>query len=68
MKKVLILGLIFAMLLSICSCIKLKTLTCDGCGKEVEVAESSNMNDEWIIYCEECNEEFFGDDPLLGGK
>ena len=33
--------------------------------KEVEVSESSNMEEDWIIYCAECNEELFDGDPLL---
>ncbi|MBR5479159.1 MAG: hypothetical protein IKU84_03190 [Clostridia bacterium] len=68
MKKILIFALLAALLISVCGCVKMKTLVCDGCQKEVQVAESSNMTDEWIIYCEECNEKFFGDDPLFGGK
>lgn len=43
-----------------------KILHCDHCGEEVEVKESSNMEEDWIIYCEKCNEELFADDPLLG--
>ncbi len=33
-----------------------KTLTCDGCGKLVEVEADSNMTDEWILFCAECGE------------
>ena len=69
MKKKLCLILAFVLMLSVfVGCGKMKTLKCDGCGTEVEVKESSNMTDEWIIYCEKCNEEFFGDDPLLGNN
>ena len=45
---------------------KTKILHCDHCGTEIKVSESSNMEEDWIIYCETCNEELFGDDPLLG--
>lgn len=68
MKKLLCLIITSALIFALCGCIKMKTLSCDGCGTEVSVRESSNMTDEWIIYCEECNEEFFGDNPLLSGK
>ena len=34
-----------------------KTLHCDGCNKEIEVKESSAMEEDWIIYCDECNEK-----------
>ena len=77
MKKVLLLLLIAALLLTalagcgktnILSPAKTKTLHCDACSKAVEVEEDSNMEEEWIIYCPECNEKLFGDDPLLSGK
>ena len=32
-----------------------KTLHCDLCGKEVSA--DSNMDEDWIIYCEECEPE-----------
>ena len=66
MKKVLVLLLVACMLLAVVGCGRTKTLHCDGCGKEVTVKEDSNMEEDWIIYCEQCNEELFGDDPLLG--
>ena len=69
MKKVLLALLIATLLLTaLAGCGKTKTLHCDNCNKEVAVEEDSNMEEEWIIYCEECNEELFGDDPLLSGK
>lgn len=65
MKK--FIAILLALLLTryLCSC-SAKDLTCDRCGKSVVVSESSNMEEDWIIYCAECNEELFGDDPLLG--
>ena len=67
LKKVLVILSVLALLLSLAACGAAKILTCDGCGAEVKVKESSNMEEDWIIYCASCNEEFFGDDPLLGG-
>lgn len=67
MKKLLCFLVILVALLTLCSC-KAKTLHCDACGKEVTVKESSNMEEDWIIYCDECNEKLFATDPLLGGK
>lgn len=64
MKKVILTILILLMILSMASC-KTKTLHCDHCGAEVTVKESSNMEEDWIIYCAECNEELFDGDPLL---
>ena len=42
-----------------------KTLHCDGCNKELKVSKSSNMEEDWIIFCEDCEEEVFGDEPLV---
>ena len=64
-KISLILALLFV-LLSLTACGKTKALHCDHCGTEITVAESNQMEEDWIIYCAECNEELFGDDPILG--
>ncbi len=32
-------------------------LHCDNCGKEIEVPEDSGMNEDWILYCAECEKE-----------
>lgn len=69
MKK--FIGIIFVVVcvfLVMTGCGKTKTLHCDNCNKEVEVKEKSNMTEDWIIYCETCNEELFGDDPILGNN
>ncbi len=68
MKKLSIILLVSFILLSLSACGKTKILHCDGCNREVKVKQDSNMEEDWIIYCEECNEEFFGDDPLLGNN
>lgn len=61
-----VLALTAALVLLLCGCGAAKILHCDGCGKELRVKASSNMEEDWILYCDACNEEFFGDDPLLG--
>ncbi len=61
-----ILCLVLILTLLLCSCGEKKTLHCDNCGIEVSVDADSNMEEDWTIYCEECNEELFGDDPVLG--
>ena len=38
---------------------------CDGCGCELTVEADSNMTDEWIIYCHDCEVKFFGEDGLV---
>ena len=45
-----------------------KTLHCDNCGTIVTVEQASNMEESWIIYCGPCNEELFGDHPILGNS
>lgn len=69
MKKCIITALLSALILALllCGC-KTKTLHCDHCNKEVVVSENSNMEENWALYCAECNEELFGDDPVLGAK
>lgn len=65
-KKAIVFLSLFALIFALAACAT-KILHCDSCGKEVQVKESSNMEEDWIIYCAECNESLFGDDPLLGG-
>ena len=67
MKKAIVLTLAVLLALgSLTACDPTKILHCDHCGKEVSVKLSSNMEEDWIIYCAQCNEELFADDPLLG--
>ena len=64
MKKILIALMILLALLTMFGC-KTKTLHCDHCGKEVAVEESSNMEEDWIIYCAACNKALFGEEGLV---
>lgn len=57
MKKVLCVILVAILALAMAGCQKTKTLHCDGCDKEITVKEDSNMNEDWIVYCEECEPE-----------
>ena len=54
MKKLICLVLAMLTALSLAGCAK-KILHCDGCGAEVQVRQSSNMEEDWIILCEDCN-------------
>lgn len=67
MKQTISLLLLALSLLSLSGCAA-RELTCDGCGRKVTVNADSNMEEDWIIYCGDCNEELFGDDPLLGDQ
>ncbi len=57
MKKIIALIMAISMLSFLASCGEKKILTCDGCNKEVEVEASSNMTDEWTVYCSDCEKE-----------
>ena len=67
MKRGIAFALVMILVLTLFgACGQAKILHCDHCGAEVKVRESSNMEEDWIIYCETCNAELFGDDPILG--
>ena len=68
MKQLMFLLLMMIFLLFSAACGEPKVLHCDNCDAEVTVDASSNMEDDWSIYCEACNEELFGDDPVLNGE
>lgn len=55
MKKLIILLLTTVLAIMLISCGKV-TLHCDGCGKEVRA--DSKMDEDWIIFCKECEPEF----------
>ena len=57
LKKIILSLAILACILSTAACSgEKKQLTCDGCGKVVEVNADSNMEEDWIIFCDECGE------------
>ena len=64
MKKKIICLLVVVLLLSLVGCGK-RTVTCDNCGKDIQVPASSNVSDEWILYCGTCEVELFGEDGLI---
>lgn len=68
MKKVVFVFALMICLLTMVGCTATKTLHCDNCDKEVKVKKDSNMEESWVVYCDECNEDLFGDNPLLNVK
>ncbi|MBE6587116.1 MAG: hypothetical protein E7647_01725 [Ruminococcaceae bacterium] len=54
MKKIIVLVLAVSMLCFLGSCGEKKILHCDSCNKEVEVDASSNMDEDWTVFCSEC--------------
>ena len=60
MKKIFCILMTLTLAFTLTACGKTKVLHCDNCGTEVAVKESSNMEEGWIIYCQDCNERLFG--------
>ena len=54
MKKLILLLLAFVLAVSLLACGKV-TLHCDGCGKEVR--GDAKMNEDWIVFCKDCEPE-----------
>lgn len=53
-KKLTLLVLLVLCVLALVGCKKTKTLHCDGCGKEVQVDANSNLTEDSIILCKDC--------------
>ena len=65
-SKLVCLLLALVLVLALIGCGKeMRTVTCDHCGKGVEVEADSNITDEWILYCRDCEVELFGEDGLV---
>jgi hypothetical protein len=60
MKLTRILALVLALCALLCGCKEERIVKCDRCGKELTIDADSNMTDEWIIFCNECELEAFG--------
>ena len=57
--------LLMAAILSACGgSVAMRTVHCDHCGKEISIPEDSNMTDDWILYCTDCEKEL-GLDNLI---
>ena len=66
-RKLLCVLLALAMLL-LSGCGKeTRTITCDGCGQEITVDADSNITDEWIVFCQTCEQELFGGTGVVEG-
>ena len=66
MKRIFCFILCLVMLLGICAgCGATKIVICDHCGAEITIDADSNMDDSWIIFCKECEEELWGEDGMV---
>lgn len=57
MKKMWIALLAVAALLSMAACGEQRTVSCDRCGTDIRVEKDSNITDDWIVFCEDCEAE-----------
>ena len=64
MKRILCFLLAVLMLALLAGCAT-KTVHCDACGDEITVEAKSNIEEDWIIFCKTCEEENFGDNPVV---
>ena len=60
----LLLLIVLAAALLLVGCGATKTLHCDRCGKELKVSADSNMEEDWTIYCSDC-EKALGLDQIV---
>ena len=57
LKKIILIMAILSCILCLTACSGKKIqLTCDGCGKAVDVDADSGMEEDWIVFCEECGD------------
>jgi len=61
MKTVKLVYILLAVVILLVGC-GMRTVICDGCGAEIQVRERSNITDEWILFCSECEKEL---DPIV---
>ena len=64
MKKITAVILIAIMIFTLSACAS-KTLHCDNCNKEIKVSEKSNVEEDWILFCSECEKELFGEEGIV---
>lgn len=53
-KKILGILLVLAMILTFVGCGEKKIVHCDSCGAEIEVEADSDVNEDWTLFCSEC--------------
>lgn len=63
--KVKFLVLVMALVLALAGCGERKEVHCDRCGQAMKVDAGSNVEESWIVYCDECYTELFGEEGLV---
>lgn len=64
-KRILALLLPAAMFLTLAACGQTRIVHCDHCGNEIQLEAGSNIEEDWIVFCQTCDEELFGDNPVI---
>ena len=67
MKKIAVFCAALCLCAALSGCGSKKILHCDNCGREISVDADSNMTDEWLLYCSECEKELGLDDIVPTG-
>lgn len=66
--KILCLLLVVVMLLTLMGCGEKRTVTCDSCGTDIKLKADSNITDEWIVFCKDCELELFGEEGIVAAE
>lgn len=54
-----------ALLAVLTGCGGTRIVHCDHCGDEITLSASDKIQEDWIVFCKTCEEELFGDDPVV---
>lgn len=65
MKNLMILLLTAVLLLTLAACGEKGIVHCDSCGNEIVLDRGSKIEEDWIVFCATCEEELFGDNPVV---
>lgn len=55
MKK-LIAALLLVLMLGMVACGAARIVHCDKCGKEIKVDSDSNITEDWVVFCDDCDD------------
>ena len=61
MRRLIAIALLVLALLALCACGRTRVVHCDGCGKEIQVDASSDLNEDAIFLCEDCQKLLYSE-------
>lgn len=56
-KKSLVLFMTAMLAITLAGCGESKVVHCDHCGAEIKLSGSSNVDEDWTVYCDDCEKE-----------